>query len=63
MARNQQQHEIDQLRQDLHQIRDNHLAHLKEDVNRIEAKVAEIDNRIWAILLLVLGSLLATLLT
>jgi polyhydroxyalkanoate synthesis regulator phasin len=63
MAKNQQQHEIDQLRQDLHQIRDNHLAHLKEDVNRIEAKVAEIDNRIWAILLLVLGSLLATLLT
>lgn len=32
------------------EIKDNHLAHMKEDIDRIETKVDKIDNRMWWIL-------------
>jgi len=37
-------------------IRDNHLAHMAEDIDRIERKVDKIDNRIWWVLGLLVAS-------
>tara|TARA_B100000282_G_scaffold1004_1_gene699 strand:- start:763 stop:1011 length:249 start_codon:yes stop_codon:yes gene_type:complete len=44
------------LKQDVETIRDNHLSHMKDDIDRIERKVDKIDNRIWW----VLGVLIST---
>ena len=48
--------EIAFLKRDVETIRDNHLAHMKDDIDRIERKVDKIDNRIWW----VLGVLIST---
>tara|TARA_R100000278_G_scaffold84904_1_gene64934 strand:- start:702 stop:911 length:210 start_codon:yes stop_codon:yes gene_type:complete len=37
-------------------IRDNHLTHMSEDIDRIEKKVDTIDKRIWYVLILLVGS-------
>ena len=48
--------EIALLKRDIQTIRDNHLKHMKQDIDRIERKVDKIDNRIWW----VLGVLIST---
>ena len=35
---------------DVKQIRDNHLQHMSQDIDRIENKLDKLDNRVWAIL-------------
>lgn len=37
-------------------IKNNHLAHMAEDIDRIEKKVEKIDQRIWAILIILSGA-------
>ena len=37
-------------------IKENHLAHMAEDIDRVETKVDRIDNRIWAILIILCGA-------
>ena len=37
-------------------IKDNHLAHMAEDIDRVEKKVEKMDTRVWAILLLLVGA-------
>jgi len=46
------------LKQDITTIKDNHLAHMSEDIDRIERKVDKIDTRIWAVLGLLVASVL-----
>lgn len=49
--------EIALIQQELEVIKDNHLKHLKEDVEKIEKKVDKLDARLWWILgLLVAGT-------
>lgn len=38
-------------------IRDNHLAHMQEDMDKIDKKVDKIDERLWAIIMLLIGSI------
>lgn len=47
---------LKELTQVVVQIRDNHLQHMKEDIDRIEAKMEKMDNRVWAILILLVGA-------
>ena len=50
--------EIALIQQELSVIKDNHLKHLKEDVEKIDKKVDKLDQRIWWILgLLVAGTI------
>jgi uncharacterized membrane protein (DUF106 family) len=35
---------------DVKQIRDNHLHHMQEDIDRIESKLDKVDQRVWSIL-------------
>ena len=46
---------IKELAQEIKTIKDNHLAHMADDIDRIEKKVEKIDGRIWAILIILCG--------
>ena len=49
--------EIALIQQELEVIKDNHLKHLKEDVEKVEKKVDKLDARLWWILgILVAGT-------
>lgn len=47
---------IKELAQEIKVIKDNHLKHMAEDIDRIERKVEKIDARIWAILIILCGA-------
>lgn len=53
--------EIALLKKDVAEIKDNHLAHMKDDIDRIERKVDKIDNRIWWILGILVSTQLASM--
>jgi hypothetical protein len=47
---------IKELAKEIETIKNNHLAHMAEDIDRIEKKVEKIDGRIWAILIILCGA-------
>ena len=53
--------EIALLKKDVAEIKDNHLAHMKDDIDRIERKVAKIDNRIWWVLGILVSTQVASM--
>ena len=50
---------IKQLAEEIKNIKDNHLAHLQLDLTKVEKRVESIDNRIWAVLIILVGSVVA----
>ena len=38
------------IKSDIKTIKDNHLAHMSDDIDNIEKKLDKLDNRVWAIL-------------
>jgi hypothetical protein len=59
--------EIALIKQDINTIKDNHLAHIEKDMNRIHNKVDKISDRLWwlagIIIAATVGPLLAGLFT
>ena len=53
--------EIALLNKDISEIRDNHLEHMKDDIDRIERKVDKIDNRIWWVLGILVSTQVASM--
>ena len=53
--------EIALIKRDIEVIRDNHLHHLKEDVERVERKVDRIDTRLWMIAGIVIAATIGPL--
>lgn len=53
--------EIALIKRDVENIRDNHLHHMKQDIDRIERKVDKIDNRIWWVLGILVASTAGTM--
>jgi len=47
---------LKELAREIDIIKNNHLAHMAEDIDRVEGKVDKIDNRIWAILIILCGA-------
>lgn len=47
---------IDELTQEIKTIKENHLVHMALDIDRIEKRVEKMDNRVWAILILLVGA-------
>ena len=37
-------------------IKDNHLAHMQQDIDNIEKRLEKMDSRVWAILILLVGA-------
>ena len=55
--------EIALLKKDVAEIKDNHLAHMKDDIDRIERKVDKIDNRIYWVLGILVSTQVASMIT
>ena len=53
--------EIALLKKDVAEIKDNHLSHMKDDIDRIERKVDKIDNRIWWVLGILVSTQVASM--
>lgn len=47
---------LKELAKEIDIIKNNHLAHMAQDIDRIEKKVDKMDSRVWAILLLLVGA-------
>ena len=39
-------------------IKDNHLAHMSQDIDRIEVKVDKMDARLWYVLFILVGAVI-----
>ena len=53
--------EIALLKRDIQNIRDNHLKHMKQDIDRIERKVDKIDNRLYWVLGILVSTQIASM--
>lgn len=53
---------LKELAKEIETIKNNHLAHMADDIDRVETKVDKIDNRIWAILIILCGATFVPLL-
>ena len=53
---------ISRLEATVESIRDNHLSHMAEDIDRIERKVDKVETKLWYILILLVGSTVITML-
>ena len=42
-------------------IKNNHLAHMSQDIDRIENKVDKMDNRLWAVLILLVAGIIGVM--
>ena len=47
---------LKELAKEIETIKTNHLAHMADDIDRVENKVDKIDNRVWAILIILCGA-------
>ena len=57
---NQNTKDIAVIKNDIETIKTNHLAHIESDMNKLEKRVGAIDNRLWAILAMVIATLAST---
>ncbi len=47
---------LKELAAELNIIKNNHLKHMADDIDRVEKKVEKMDNRVWAILIILVGA-------
>lgn len=52
---------IRELDQKIETIKNNHLAHMADDIDRIETKVDKMDNRLWAVLILLVAGIIGVM--
>lgn len=51
---------LKELAHEIEIIKNNHLAHMAEDIDKIDRRVEKMDNRLWAILIILIGGVLIT---
>jgi hypothetical protein len=47
---------LKELAKEIDLIKNNHLAHMAEDIDRIEKRVEKMDGRVWAILIILVSA-------
>jgi hypothetical protein len=47
---------LKELAAELDTIKNNHLKHMQEDIDQVEKKIEKMDNRVWAILIILVGA-------
>ena len=47
---------LKELAKELDVIKNNHLKHMAEDIDKVEKKIEKMDSRVWAILILLVGA-------
>ena len=53
--------EVQEIKTDIKIIKENHLAHIENDVTRLDKKLDKMDNRVWAVLAILVASVVAPL--
>lgn len=53
--------EVQEIKTDIKIIKENHLAHIENDVVRLDKKLDKMDNRVWAVLAILVASVVAPL--
>jgi len=48
---------LNELAEQVRIIKDNHLAHMSQDIDRIETKVDKMDARLWYVLFILVGAI------
>jgi hypothetical protein len=51
------------LAREIDEIKNNHLKHIQEDIDRLDKKVSAMDNRLWWVLALLVGATLIPFIT
>lgn len=49
---------LDALQKEIHIIKNNHLRHMDERIKNLDVKIEKMDQRLWAILIILIGSVL-----
>jgi hypothetical protein len=52
------QKKLDSLTKEIYLIKNNHLRHMDERIQGLDAKIEKMDQRLWAILIILIGSVL-----
>jgi hypothetical protein len=47
---------LKELAKEIEIIKNNHLAHMAQDIDKMDKKIEKMDTRVWAILLLLVGA-------
>ncbi len=47
------------LRKELTEVKENHLVHIEDSINKLDKRIEKIDYRLWSIMILVVGSAVA----
>jgi hypothetical protein len=57
-----QERKLDQLSKEIHQIKNNHLRHMDERIKNLDLRVEKMDQRLWAVLIILVGSVIVGML-
>jgi hypothetical protein len=52
------QKKLDCLAKEIYTIKNNHLRHMDERIKGLDSKIEKMDHRLWAILIILIGSVL-----
>jgi hypothetical protein len=52
------QKKLDSLTKEIYLIKNNHLRHMDERIQALDSKIEKMDQRLWAILIILIGSVL-----
>ncbi len=47
---------LKELAQEIKLIKENHLKHMQDDIDRVDKKLEKMDGRVWAILIILVGA-------
>jgi hypothetical protein len=53
-----QDRKLDQLSKEIYTIKNNHLRHMDERIKGLDSRIEKMDQRLWAILIILIGSVL-----
>lgn len=53
---------LEQLSKEIYLIKNNHLRHMDERIKGLDAKIEKMDQRLWAILIILIGSVIVGML-
>jgi hypothetical protein len=57
-----QERKLDQLSKEIYQIKNNHLRHMDERIKNLDLRVEKMDQRLWAVLIILVGSVIVGML-
>jgi len=53
---------LDALQKEIHTIKNNHLRHMDERIKNLDLRVEKMDQRLWAVLIILVGSVIVGML-